>query len=212
MKGSIIHLHSSSFSFISQNKRLCFLGASFGALITYVIAQELEKKMSFYHSPWISEGLTLIFCIIGKSCIWDAWRHRLARCILFQQPCFLKLLPCYMELVYSLSLSFISYSKAAMERSCVSQRVPWFWFSSVIVYTLFDWGVLLIMFSPYDRTFFEHEAGMLQWNMQLARCKSIFSIFYHHRLFNKIDFTGRSILWPVIYKYMWARNLRTVDK
>lgn len=56
MKGSIIHLHSSSFSFISQNKRLCFLGASFGALITYVIAQELEKKMSFYHSPMNLRG------------------------------------------------------------------------------------------------------------------------------------------------------------
>lgn len=88
MKGSIIHLHSSSFSFISQNKRLYFLGASFVALITYVIAQELEKKNPFWHSLWISEGLTRILCIIGKSCIWDGWRHPLARCILFQATLF----------------------------------------------------------------------------------------------------------------------------
>lgn len=113
--------------------------------------------------------------------------------------------------ILSLSLFHLLLQSSYGEKLCQSTRAL-VWFTSVIVYTLFDWGVLLIMFSPYDRTFFEHEAGMLQWNMQLARCKSIFSIFYHHRLFNKIDFTGRSILWPVIYKYMWARNLRTVDK
>lgn len=143
MKGSIIHLHSSSFSFISQNKRLYFLGASFVALITYVIAQELEKKNSFCHSLWISEGLTRILCIIGKSCIWDGWRHPLARCILFRATLFPEAAALlHGARLFSLSLSFISYSKAAMERSCVSQRVPWFWFSSVIVYTPFDWGAL----------------------------------------------------------------------
>ena len=71
----------------------------------------------------------------------------------------------------------------------------------------FDWRCTLIMFSPYGRTVLEYEAGMQQWNFQLVRCQSIFPIFYQHRLFNKIDFTGRSILWPVIYKYMWARKV-----
>lgn len=210
MKGSIIHLHSSSFSFISRNKRPYFLGASFGAVITY---------RTCYRSRIGEENVFLPFSMNHRgaySHFLHYWQKLYLRCLaaLVGEKHFIPatLFPEAAALLhgarlFSLSLSFISYSNTAMERSCVSQRVPWFWFSSVIVYTLFHWGVLLIMFLPYDRTVLEHDAGMLQWNMQLVLCKSIFSIFYHHRLFNKIDFTGRSILWPVIYKYTCEREI-----
>lgn len=101
--------------------------------------------------------------------------------------------------ILSLSLFHLLLQSSYGEKLCQSTRALVLVFISDCLHPI-SLRCTLIMFSPYDRTFFEHEAGMLQWNMQLARCKSIFSIFYHHRLFNKIDFTGRSILWPVIYK------------
>lgn len=103
--------------------------------------------------------------------------------------------------LFSLSLSSLTPKQLWRGELCQSARALILVFINDCLHLIWV-RCTLIMFLPCGRRVLEYDASMQQWNLQLVRCQCIFPIFYQHRLFNKIDFTGRSILWPVIHKYM----------